>query len=152
MGDEDEQHNGRDGQDSAKHVKVLIVDDDAWFCASMERSLERLGYDVERAADGVEGLAKAIATQPQVILADIQMPRMDGNTLIRELARHSADAVVILISGGHRFDDVFEGLRAGAVHFLMKPWSTEQLVVAMNRARQESERRTRQRLGAEPPV
>jgi YesN/AraC family two-component response regulator len=87
-----------------------------------------------------------------VILTDIQMPRMDGNTLIRELARHSADAVVILISGGHRFDDVFDGLRAGAVHFfLMKPWSTEQLVVAMNRARQESERRTRQRLDAAPP-
>ena len=146
----DQQDSEPEAGDPAKHVKVLVVDDDAPFRASLERSLARLGYDVVAAANGNEGLAKAIDSKPNVVLTDIQMPGMDGNTLIRQLALHSPDAVVILMSGGRQFEEVFDGLRAGAVHYLMKPWSTEQLVVAMNRARQESERRYRRRLAATP--
>ncbi|MEZ4266755.1 MAG: HDOD domain-containing protein [Myxococcota bacterium] len=113
---------------------ILVVDDEDDTRRALERSLRRLGYEVSDAANGEEGLRLAIELQPQVVLADIRMPTMDGHTLLRRLAAHDLDAAVIVMSAHGNMDDVIDVLRNGAVDYLRKPWAPSELVASVGRA------------------
>jgi HD-like signal output (HDOD) protein/FixJ family two-component response regulator len=121
--------------------KVLIVDDDDDTRPALERSLRRLGYETQAAADGEEGLRLAMEGDPAVILADLRMPKMDGHTLLRRLKAQDLDAAVVVMSGHGTMDDVVDALRNGAVDYLKKPWTTSELGAAVGRAAEISERR-----------
>jgi DNA-binding NtrC family response regulator len=134
-----------ESRDPTGPEKILIVDDDQQLRDVLEKGLRRLGYEVVVAVDGNQGLMMAIEARPQVIFTDVQMPGMDGNSLIRHLTSQNSEAVVVLMSGGGLFDDVFDGLRAGAICYLKKPWTTDEFHSAMNRATQEYQKRSRLR-------
>jgi CheY-like chemotaxis protein len=77
---------------------VLIVDDNAVFCASARMLLEREGYEVDEAADGVTGIERAAALEPDLVLLDVQLPDIDGFEVAEQLARTESAPPVILIS------------------------------------------------------
>jgi HD-like signal output (HDOD) protein/FixJ family two-component response regulator len=135
--------------------KVLIVDDDDDTRPALERSLRRLGYETQAAADGEEGLRLAMEGDPAVILADLRMPKMDGHTLLRRLKAQDLDAAVVVMSGHGTMDDVVDALRNGAVDYLKKPWTTSELGAAVGRAAEISGRRRafrqRQQSAAQEP-
>ncbi len=103
-------------------IRVLIVDDSAANRRSLSSMLEAAPgiVVVDRAADGEEGLKKAILLRPDVITLDLEMPRLDGFGFLRLLMAKAPTPVIVLSSYGHP-SDVFKALQLGAYDFLAKP-------------------------------
>ena len=113
---------------------VLIVEDVASERELMSHYLQQAGYSVIGAMSGPEGLDKAIAQKPDVIVTDIVMPGISGFELCRQLKttpETKAVPVIICSSKGHTIDQIW-GKRQGAVAYLTKPYSKEQLIEAIS--------------------
>jgi CheY-like chemotaxis protein len=118
---------------------VLVVDDDPGIQATLERYLTSIGYRVAVAGDGAQGLAMAESLAPSVILTDVRMPVMNGHILLRRLNELGRNSSVVLMSGSGDIDDAIDGMRHGAVDYLKKPWTLEELAGVVERARLLSE-------------
>jgi chemosensory pili system protein ChpA (sensor histidine kinase/response regulator) len=109
---------------------VLVVDDSLTVRRVTQRLLEREGYRVTVAKDGIDGLEKLAAERPAVLLSDIEMPRMDGFDLVRNLRNDPrlADLPVVMITSriAQKHRDVAAGL--GVQHYLGKPYPEEELL------------------------
>ncbi len=125
--------------DSARRKKhklkrVLIVDDEALVRRSVARMVEQLGYVVDTASDGAQALERylEIADDLSLVLLDLIMPGMDGEHTLEELQRLQPDLPVVVMSG-YQSDSAAEDLKAaGAVGFLAKPFTLEQLHAAFS--------------------
>ena len=114
---------------SVRPVKVLLVEDDRKIREIFKFHLSREGYQINEAGDGAEGIEKALAEAPDVILMDIMMPRKDGFTACRELKGMEATRLtpIVLITALQDQQSRQKGLEAGADEFLSKPVNTEEL-------------------------
>jgi len=104
-------------------IRVLVVDDSALMRQMISRFLSEAGMEVcATARDGVEGLAKALALRPDVITLDVQMPRMDGLTMLARLMEEAPTPVVMVSSvTQHQAPAAVEALMLGAVDVVAKP-------------------------------
>ncbi|HSB69908.1 MAG TPA: response regulator [Candidatus Methylomirabilis sp.] len=109
---------------------ILVVEDDPPVRLILAKRLRAVGYVVEAARDGREGLAIGRRVRPDVILTDWVMPEMDGVALIRALRADGAlrRAYVILLTSRDASSDRIAGLDHGADEYLVKPWSDEELL------------------------
>jgi len=114
---------------------ILAVDDEANVTRLEQVLLQRSGYRVVTAADGMQALARLEEERPDLILADITMPHLDGIELLRRLKANpeTASIPVILVTAKAQDGDIFEGERAGAALYLSKPFSPMQLLEAVQR-------------------
>ncbi|WP_280948994.1 adenylate/guanylate cyclase domain-containing protein [Methylocapsa aurea] len=110
--------------------RILAVDDVPENLEIVTMRLAAHGYDVVTAADGEEGLAKARALQPDLILLDIMMPKLDGVSVLKELKRDESLGFipVILLTARADRTDIVAGLDAGADDYLTKPFDQSALV------------------------
>ncbi len=116
-------------------MKLLIVDDSTMLRDMLSYALNEGGYnDVTEAVDGVDGLAKAKATTFDLIITDVNMPNMDGLTLVAELRKLPEYAKrPILVLTTERSDDMkTKGKAAGATGWIVKPFVPDQLLKAVN--------------------
>jgi two-component system, chemotaxis family, chemotaxis protein CheY len=116
-------------------AKILAVDDSASMRSMVAFTLRNAGHDVDEAEDGQAALDVAKAGGYQLVLADVNMPRMDGITLVRELRGLPAYAgvpILILTTESHA-DKKTEGKAAGATGWLVKPFDPDQLLATVNR-------------------
>ena len=105
--------------------RVLVVDDDRSIVRMMRLTLRTSGFDVETAHDGAEALQKIVDKHPDVIVLDLQMPVMDGESLLRELRVRGIDTPVVVVSGAHwRYDCHAHGADA----YLPKPFPPDVLI------------------------
>ncbi len=104
-----------------EQVKVLVVDDEELIRLNFRCCLEDAGYQVVTAADGIEGLSLFKSEQPDVVLTDLKMPKMDGIAFIEQARQINADIPLIVISGVGTVHDAVEALRRGAWDYLTKP-------------------------------
>lgn len=114
-------------------IRLLLVDDQALFREGL-RILLSVWDDLEvvgEASNGQEALAVATAVNPDVILMDLRMPVMDGVTATRRLQQVQPNSRVIVLTTFDDDEHVFDGLRAGAVGYLLKDVSSEKLVEAI---------------------
>ncbi|MCG3655494.1 response regulator [Aliarcobacter butzleri] len=116
-------------------VKLLIVDDSTMLRDMLNYALNEGGYtNVTEAVDGVDGLAKAKATNFDLIITDVNMPNMDGLTLIgelRKLSQYSKTPLLVLTT--ERSDEMkAKGKMAGATGWIVKPFVPDQLLKAVN--------------------
>lgn len=111
-------------------ASVLTVDDSASLRMAIRIALSGAGYNVAEAGDGVEGLAKATATRFDLIVTDLNMPKMDGLTMIRELRKQPAQAgiPIIFLTTESDADMKAQAKAAGATGWLVKPFVPDQLV------------------------
>lgn len=111
-------------------ASILTVDDSASLRMAIRIALTGAGYTVTEASDGVEGLAKAAATKFDLIVTDLNMPNMDGLTMIRELRSQPAQAGVpiIFLTTESDADVKAQARAAGATGWLVKPFVPDQLV------------------------
>lgn len=103
-------------------IRVLVIDDSPSNRRAISAMLESApGIEVlDRAADGEEGLKKAIALKPDCITLDLEMPRIDGYSFLRLINSRAPTPVIVLSSYGHP-SDVFKALQLGALDFVAKP-------------------------------
>ena len=102
-------------------VKVLIVDDEELIRLNLRMLLEDLGYRVVEAADGRQGLDAFDRERPDLILADLRMPVMDGLSMIAALREKSTETPVIVVSGAGTVQHAVDSLRLGAWDYVIKP-------------------------------
>ena len=111
-------------------ASILTVDDSPSLRMAIRIALTGAGYDVTEAGDGVEGLSTAAAKKFDLIITDLNMPNMDGLTMIRELRKAPEQAGVPIIFLTTESDDAMkqQAKAAGATGWLVKPFVPEQLI------------------------
>ena len=122
---------------ASRRFHILVVDDNPDLLASVRFALEAFGtYEVETATNGMEGLERAVARQPDCMVIDVKMPSIDGNQLIRVLRGDPATAQIplIILSALVQEDDLLRGHLAGVDQYLTKPFDVEALVEAIDHA------------------
>ncbi|MFI6944243.1 response regulator transcription factor [Streptomyces sp. NPDC050418] len=107
--------------------RILIVDDEPAVREALQRSLAFEGYATEVAADGVEALEKAAVFAPELVVLDIQMPRMDGLTAARRLRSSGSTTPILMLTARDTVGDRVTGLDAGADDYLVKPFELDEL-------------------------
>jgi len=117
-------------------IKVLICDDQSLFREAL-RTLLSVYVDLKvvgEAANGEEALRMAFTGEPDIVLMDLRMPVMDGVEATRRIVQLGKEIKVIILTTFDEDETVFEGLRAGAVGYLLKDVSSEKLVEAIRTA------------------
>jgi len=113
--------------------RILVVDDERELCARIKRELEKEGYQVATAYDGIEALEYFKNTHVDVIIADIRMPRMDGLELLEKCKEITDNFIPIVITGFGDHEKATASLRLGAFTYLRKPISLEELIISVGR-------------------
>lgn len=108
-------------------MKALVVDDDRVLADVLAFTLRREGFQVIQAYDGEAALQRWAAEQPDLIVLDVNMPKLDGFSVCQRI-REQADTPIILLTVRGEEDDVVHGLRLGADDYVAKPFSPRQLV------------------------
>ena len=111
-------------------LRVLIAEDDRRLRAMVCRGLGYAGFEVFEAADGQEALSRAHELQPDVVILDIAMPKLDGLAVCRTLRATSSMPILMLTARGEISDRVL-GLREGADDYLVKPFAFQELVARL---------------------
>ncbi|GGD62147.1 response regulator transcription factor [Paenibacillus nasutitermitis] len=125
-------------------MKILVVDDENLVRDSVIQSLESLGFsDIEEAVDGIEALHQIERHRPDLIIADIRMPRMDGIELLAKLKQMNDETFFVLLSGYDLFEYVQTALDLGALSYLLKPVSARQLEVVIHKLKKKLNQQSR---------
>ena len=117
--------------------KVLIVEDEENERSGLAELISAWGYRTDTARDGLEGLEKAAAWSPGIVLTDLKMPRMDGMELLQRLAEQPQPIAVVLLTAQGSIDVAVDAMKAGAYDFIQKPVDMARLrQILQNAARQ----------------
>jgi DNA-binding response OmpR family regulator len=131
--------------------RILIIEDELPMRTAPTDVLAGEGYRVLAAADGEQGLKRAVEEKPDLVLLDIMMPKLDGFAVCAELRRLALPISVLMLTAKGQVEDRVTGLDAGADDYLVKPFSTEELLARvralLRRARRLSPASTRLQLG-----
>ena len=126
-------------------ARVLVVDDEPVVRDVLSRYLERDGFEVHTAADGEDAIARFEATDPDLVLLDLMLPRLDGFGVFRAIRARSQSPVIMLTARGEVTDRIV-GLDVGADDYISKPFSPSEVAArvraVIRRARRGGERGT----------
>ena len=128
-----------------KRFRILVVDDDERILNFLRTKLKASGYEVLIARNGVEGLEQAQAQEPDLIVLDLLMPKMNGLEMLKEFRSFSSVPVIILTAKGADAD-IIKGLQLGADDYLPKPFNPDELVARIQAVRRRLEPSERRRI------
>ena len=109
-------------------MRLLVIEDERKLAGFIRKGLEEEGYAVDVASDGPAGLSMALDAIHDLILLDIQLPRKDGLTVLRELRARKVSTPVLLLTVRSTLEDKVLGLDSGADDYLTKPFAFEELL------------------------
>jgi two-component system copper resistance phosphate regulon response regulator CusR len=122
-------------------VKILLVDDSPRLLRSLSQGLKKIGYAVDLAGDGEQGLDYAETYAYHVIVLDLMLPGVPGLEVLRRLRTRGNGAHILILSARDRVEDRVKGLQLGADDYLVKPFAFDELcarIQALVRRRHES--------------
>lgn len=119
-------------------ARILIVEDDHEMSRFLSELLTEEGYQVEVVADGPSAIEKHKQASFDLTITDLMMPRMKGTELVRHLREINADALVLLITAFGSIENAVETMRAGAFDYLTKPFRTDEILLSVSRALEQS--------------
>jgi len=108
--------------------RILVIEDEAPMRTVLADALGSAGFRVLTAADGEAGLKRALDEQPDLVLLDVMMPRLDGFAVAAELRRLGRDLPILMLTAKGQIEDRVRGLDRGADDYLVKPFSTGELL------------------------
>ena len=108
--------------------RILVVEDEAVLIRILGDALRGAGYEVYTAVNGVEGLAEFQRVHPDLVVADVMMPNMDGMTMVREIRKTNRACEVLFLSARSGVEDVCEGFKCGGNDYLRKPFAINELL------------------------
>ena len=111
-----------------------MIDDDPSLCELLEQLVSRQGYQVFTALGGEEALANLDETTPDLVSLDVVLDGMDGLETLRQLKKRLPDVPVVMLSGHGHARTIVEAMRLGASDFLRKPFESEELELAFQKA------------------
>lgn len=116
-------------QKTAK-TRIVVVDDSVGMCTVTKSLLEKAGYEVETAGDGFEALSRIVEFHPQLILIDVNIPRVNGYQVCAVIKQNPMfkDIPVILLGARDSLYDRVRGRMVGASQYLLKPFSRDELL------------------------
>ena len=117
-----------------KKMKMMLVDDEERFLSTTQKLLARKGYDVVTAASGAEALEKIRSQNIHVVILDVKMPGMDGNATLKEIKRQFPLTEVIMLTGHATMESAIDGLKSGAIDYLMKPSDIDEIILKAKEA------------------
>jgi len=123
--------------------RILIIEDEAPMRMGLGDLLSSEGYRVLTAADGESGLQKALSEKPCLILLDVMLPKLDGFAVCAELRRLANDVPVLMLTAKGQIEDRVTGLDAGADDYLVKPFSSDELLARMRALLRRAERKSK---------
>jgi DNA-binding NtrC family response regulator len=123
-----------------KEMKIMLVDDEERFLSTTEKVLSRKGYDALTAASGTEALEKLKRHTIHVVILDVKMPGMDGIATLKEIKKLFPLVEVIMLTGHATVDSAVDGLKSGAIDYVMKPCDIDDL---LEKAEEAFEKRQR---------
>ena len=126
--------------------RILVVDDEVNARTALAELLRDEGYEVETAADAFKALGKYETFTPHVVVTDLKMPGMDGIELVKKIRASEEAAAVVVMTAFGAVSSAVNAMRAGAVDYLTKPLSFEELLVVLDKTfeTQQLRRETRQ--------
>jgi DNA-binding response OmpR family regulator len=131
--------------------RILVVEDELPMRTALEDVLRAEGYRVLGAAEGESGLKRALTEKPDLVLLDIMMPKLDGYSVCAELRRLSNPVPILMLTAKGQVEDRVQGLDVGADDYLVKPFSTEELLARvralLRRTRRQGQTPSRLKLG-----
>ncbi|HEY1660973.1 MAG TPA: response regulator transcription factor [Verrucomicrobiae bacterium] len=123
--------------------RILIIEDETPMRTALADLFTSEDYRVLTAADGESGLQRALAERPDLILLDLMMPKLDGFALCAELRRLANAVPVLMLTAKGLVEDRVAGLDAGADDYLVKPFSTEELLARVRALLRRAERKSK---------
>lgn len=108
--------------------RILIIEDELPMRTALTDLLQAHEYRVITAADGAAGLERALSEKPDLLLLDVMMPRLDGFSVCREVRRCLPALPILMLTAKGQVDDRVTGLEAGADDYLVKPFSSRELL------------------------
>ena len=114
--------------------KVLVVDDDADLRLSVSSALSESHYSVDQACDGEECVNRVRASRYDLVLLDVNMPRLSGIEALKEIKAHDPSIIVIILTAFSNIRDAVEATKQGAYNYLEKPIKAENLVYLVDKA------------------
>src|SRR3954453_5315223 len=115
---------------TATRARVLVVEDDNDIAEVLRRSLRLEGYDVRLAGDGVGALNESSLFEPDAVVLDLGLPRLDGIEVCRRL-RQEGDVPILILTARDGVDSRVQGLDSGADDYLVKPFEREELLARL---------------------
>ena len=107
---------------------ILVVEDEPHIARGIEQNLKFEGFSVRVANDGQTGLEAAVDRQPDIILLDVMLPKLNGFEVLRELRRLQIDAAIIMLTAKGEELDIVRGLDLGADDYITKPFALTELM------------------------
>ena len=114
--------------------KVLVVDDDEILRSSVQESLKLHQFEVETAFDGVDAVEKVKSQHFDLVVMDVNMPRMNGIEALKEIKKLDSSIVVIVLTAFSNISDAVEAVKEGAYNYLEKPIKHDDLAILIKRA------------------
>ena len=112
-------------------INILLVEDEPDLVLIIRNTLTGQGFNVRTAMDGEEGLRMFYAEKPDVLVADVMMPKMDGFTLVKRMRAEGCRAPVLFLTARSATEDVVKGFSVGGNDFLRKPFALDELIVRL---------------------
>ncbi|MHC4663979.1 MAG: response regulator transcription factor [Planctomycetota bacterium] len=112
--------------------RILVVEDDRAIVLGIEKNLRFEGFEVLVATDGEKGLSMAIDKQPDLIILDIMLPKMNGYEVCKTLRKHEIDIPIIFLSAKNQTIDKVMGLDLGGDDYIAKPFRIDELLARVN--------------------
>ena len=116
---------------SKNEITVLLVEDELTLAMIIKDTLEDSGFIIHTAADGEEGLRLFFELRPDVLVADVMMPKMDGFEMVRRIRQTDKQTPVLFLTARSGINDVVEGFELGANDYLKKPFSMQELIISI---------------------
>ena len=109
-------------------MRILVIEDEPQLARHINRALVRSGHTASAKHDGIEGLEAALNDPPDLVVLDLNLPRLDGFSVLARLRQANSPARILILTARGEVEHRVKGLKAGADDYLAKPFSLDELI------------------------